>query len=160
MDYNDFDKSYPIKITTIKIPERPDSVEWRKGTGHWLVQLKIDSDHHICFLYSMGSGNKEQRSTGPNPPFTRGTIAHEENAYWPKLTVAQVLDSLMMDALTAEDHPSLDHYLGEFHANETYTWQEFRKARRTYEACQDNKDKLIKLLGIKGYELLITVERL
>lgn len=160
MKYDDFDKRYPVKMTVTEIPERPDGIEWMKDTGHWLIQLKIDSDHHICFLYSMDPGNKEQRSTGVNPPFKPNTVMYVENAYWPEIELEQALNALVIDAGVVESCSHFYDYLEEFHNGESHTAKEFKQARRSYEASKDNKEKLIKLLGVEGYELLMTVERL
>lgn len=128
---SEFLKKHPVRLRSVKVPDR-DDVDWPgEGASHYVCILVHDGRHLLTY-YSIGGAH-------PNPP-----------------GADDVLNCLASDAASVESARDFAGWCSEFGSN-----KDSIRERRAFRACRRQVDKLMRLLGEEVYEeLLFETERL
>lgn len=129
---NEFINENKITMTCKQVsyvPEMGDD-KWMKESFHWLVTITCGKQS-MQVTYHMGSGHVRIR---PIPP-----------------KLSDVLGSLRLET------SCLNESFSEWCSNFGYS-DDSIKALSTYQKCQEEGNKLKKLLGYKLFEVLLTCE--
>lgn len=171
LSIHQFIERHGIVLTATKIP----LVSWWTGDEHaqsWECVLKCGTREMSTTFTKGGAHRVWKRSTfggsfnrpkgaipGQRAQLSWNPSAYDRGAYltWSEPeppTVAEVLDSLVSDASSADQ--SFEDWCGDMGMD-----ADSRKAEATYNACREIMFNLRKLLGVRDYETLLNdVERM
>ena len=152
---DEFIEKHKITLTATNVRQNPHMHDEAYPMFHYEVELTRDGAESMVVYYSVGSAHIERGqafryrkllSGSPLPP----QAALERAAKSFKPPVADVLDCLASDSAGIENVRSFEEW-----AWETGFDVDSRSAERTYEACVEQRDQLLALLGREAFEELL-----
>lgn len=144
MNYSQFIEAHNVTMTCNPANENPHMPDAAKDMFHWFCTLECKGKS-MSVYFSMGSAHKTMIA-----PARNGFSAR----YAPKKpTVNNVLSCLASDASLIDEAIDFDDWCD----NLGYD-SDSRRAERTYNACREQRAKLVRFLGHAAYALLMECE--